>query len=1013
MRRMLFVLSAAFWLASTLVAADWPMYRGDAGRTGYTAETLPAGLSLRWSFCLRDAPQPAWPRSQRMLEDRAFQVAVAGGTVFFGNSADDKVYALDAASGRRKWTFTTDAPVRFAPAAWKDRLFVASDDGHLYALSADGGRLLWKRRGGPDDRSVLGNGRMISKWPARGGPVVVGDLVYFAAGIWPSDGIYLYALDAASGKVVWTNSDSGGITMAQPHGGAVAESGVSAQGYLVATADRLLVPTGRAVPAVFDRQSGRFQYFHLQRFGRSGQSPTMASGTMFFNGGTAYDLAGGANLCNVGHGPLAATPGGLALAAGDGVTALTLTPATKPDRRGEPTATIEPKQRWATSLGAACSALIVAGEHVVAGSAGKVSMLDLETGNVICSADVEGSVYGLAATGQGLFVSTDRGTIHGFAAGEPARDQQTQEQAREQAPVERAGDRAVASPYGEGTPAAKAAEEIIARSGVREGYCVDLGCGDGALAYHLARHTGLLICAVDDDPDRVALARKKLDAAGLYGTRVTVHHRDLSASGYPDYFANLVVSGRSVGEGPESLREAEARRLQRPCGGTICVGRPGSMTPSRRGPLAGAGRWTHQYGDPANTVCSDDRLVKGSLSMLWFGDVDFAMPSRHGRAPGPLFAEGRLFQVGLDGVVAVDAYNGHVLWKYEIEGLLKPYDGDELMGTAGTGSNACFADGSVYVRHEGRCVRLDAATGKPLAEFPVPRQPDGKPGTWGYVACDEGILYGSVADPRHVVTYRYINRGGDMQRLLTESQRLFALDAETGRSIWQYEAKHSLRHNAIALADSRVFLIDRPEALFDREKKPRTKDHPLGLLVALDAATGEELWRQDEEIYGTTLAAGARHNVLLMSYQPTRFRLDSELGGRMAAFSTVDGRRLWDIRADYQSRPIINDRTIYAQGGAWDLLTGKAVPFAFQRSYGCGILASGAHMLLFRSATLGYYDLSGARRTENYGGARPGCWINAIAAGGLVLVPDATAGCTCSYLNKAWFALQPEDGDAP
>jgi hypothetical protein len=105
---------------------------------------------------------------------------------------------------------------------------------------------------------------------------------------------------------------------------------------------------------------------------------------------------------------------------------------------------------------------------------------------------------------------------------------------------------------------------------------------------------------------------------------------------------------------------------------------------------------------------------------------------------------------------------------------------------------------------------------------------------------------------------------------------------------------------------------------------------------------------------------------------------------------------------------MINDRTIYAQGGAWELLTGKPVPFEFGRSYGCGILASGAHMLLFRSATMGYYDLSGARRTENYGGIRPGCWINAIPAGGIVLVPDATAGCRCSYLNKSWFALQPK-----
>jgi hypothetical protein len=111
--------------------------------------------------------------------------------------------------------------------------------------------------------------------------------------------------------------------------------------------------------------------------------------------------------------------------------------------------------------------------------------------------------------------------------------------------------------------------------------------------------------------------------------------------------------------------------------------------------------------------------------------------------------------------------------------------------------------------------------------------------------------------------------------------------------------------------------------------------------------------------------------------------------------------------AQYQSRPTLNGATVYTQGGAWDLRTGQPVPFDFKRSYGCGVLASARNLLVYRSATLGYYDLNGAKTTENYGGIRPGCWINAIPAGGMVLLPDATAGCECSYLNKAWIALGP------
>ena len=343
----------------------------------------------------------------------------------------------------------------------------------------------------------------------------------------------------------------------------------------------------------------------------------------------------------------------------------------------------------------------------------------------------------------------------------------------------------------------------------------------------------------------------------------------------------------------------------------------------------------------------------------------------------------------------------------DIPGILRAYNGDELMGTAGVGGVACVAGDSLFVRHEHRCLQIDTATGELLGEFKTPDRSDGKPATWGFIACVDGVLVGGTADAEHTVTYRYVNRGGDMRRLLTESTGLFAIDVHSGKRLWQYEAEHSIRHNAVALADGHVFLVDRPAALFDRQKKPTGKDHPAGKLLALDLRTGKTRWHGNRDTFGTLLAAAPRHGALLVGYQPTRFRLDSEFGGRMAVYRTADGELLWDKPVQYASRPIINGRTILAQGGAWDLLSGEPQPFDFDRSYGCGILAGGRHMLVFRSATLGYYDLSGKRTTENYGGVRPACWINAIPAGGLVLSPEATAGCVCSYLNQTWFALEP------
>ena len=111
-------------LCVTATATDWPQYRADAARSGYTAEQLPEKLALHWVWH-GEKPDRAWVgRSlarSRMQFDWIHSVAVADGRVFFGSSSEDKVYALDAATGAELWTFFTGGPVRFAPAIWEDR----------------------------------------------------------------------------------------------------------------------------------------------------------------------------------------------------------------------------------------------------------------------------------------------------------------------------------------------------------------------------------------------------------------------------------------------------------------------------------------------------------------------------------------------------------------------------------------------------------------------------------------------------------------------------------------------------------------------------------------------------------------------------------------------------------------------------------------------------------------------------------------------------------------------------
>jgi outer membrane protein assembly factor BamB len=137
-------------IGSLVSAADWPTYRHDNARTGCTSESLSAPLKLQWIYTPVHQPRPAWPAPaerpregfelrHRVIFDDAFQVAIVGRMVYFGSSSDNKVYALDTATGQERWSFFTGGPVRLAPVVSKNKVFVGSDDGFAYCLNAKNG----------------------------------------------------------------------------------------------------------------------------------------------------------------------------------------------------------------------------------------------------------------------------------------------------------------------------------------------------------------------------------------------------------------------------------------------------------------------------------------------------------------------------------------------------------------------------------------------------------------------------------------------------------------------------------------------------------------------------------------------------------------------------------------------------------------------------------------------------------------------------------------------------------
>ncbi len=989
------------------------------------AADLAPQLYLEW---VRDLPvlRPAWPDQPLLQFDVAYRPVVAGKTLFLASSQADGVAAFDAETGDPLWRFFTDGPVRFAPTVWDDKVYFASDDGWLYCVSADRGDLVWKFRGAPSDRKVLGNGRLISAWPARGAPVVVpepngGAVVYFGAGIWPFMGAFLYALDARTGVVRWSNGGDGSIYMRQPHM-TDAFGGVAPQGRMAVVGDRLLVPCGRSVPACYDRRTGKLLHFRLADDSKLGGGAEVVAGrTFFINGGGAFDLATGTYLGAVGD---------HAVLAGD-----TLVTATPTELRAYAAAQSGPGP-WKPSPSAVVplpgvEALAATPSRLYVGTVNRVLAVErpLTPGrpNVSWQTPIEGRPIHLLAADGRLFVSTREGRLYCFGptGGEilkhplmpppnPPPDDEWTDKAR----------------------------TILGETKTHGGYCVAWGVGSGRLIQELLRQSDLSIIVIEPDAERAKEFREEMCDAGLYGERVAVVEAAPEFVQLPPYLAELMVSedlgGVGAAVGPAFLEEAFASL--RPYGGTACLpigpddraalsafaAEKGARLRttdewaflSHDGKLPGAEDWTHEHADAANTRVSRDRLVRAPLGLLWFGGPshDGILP-RHGHGPQPQVVDGRLFIEGVDILRAVDVYTGRLLWEASLPGVGKAYDvAFHQPGANAGGSNYVSAKDGVYVAYGRKCVRLDSADGKQTAEFILPPfKGENDPPVWDWLTLDGDLLIGG-ADPG--------SASRSATAAVSASKRLTALDRHSGEVRWTLTAQTSFRHNAVCIGGGRLYAIDRPSAdqtdlLKRRGDSPTAKPRlvAVNLRGGAGTATPAVMWSRTDGVFGSWLSYSDKYDgILVEAGRNARDTLSDEPKG-IRAYRASDGKPLWS-QPNYSGPAMIHDDMVLRDGGGCDLrtgaptmetdpLTGQSVEWAWSRNYGCNTPAASENLLTFRSGAAGYYDLADFGGTGNLGGFRSSCTNNLIVADGLLNAPDYTRGCTCSYQNQASLALAP------
>jgi outer membrane protein assembly factor BamB len=919
-----------------------------------------------------------------MNYDRVFEPVVADRTLFIGFNDSDKITAITIDYGREKWSYYVDGPVRFPPVVWNDMVYFVSDDGYLFCITASRGELVWKFRGGPGNRKIIGNMRLISTWPARGGAVIEDGTVYFAASIWPFMGMFIYALDARTGKVIWMNDGEGARYMLQPHN-APSFAGVAPQGALVVAGDRLLVPGGRSVPACFDRHTGEFLYYELALNDKTGGSFVCASDDVFFNHHreqitVMYDLRTGTPVTPP-FGRYPVLDGKRCYFSGKSVAAYDLgwiknsLGTWKEQKLGTgkiPEMGSEEMKRnllWELPVDASGD-LIKAGNRLYAAGGNSITAINLPgpagKPSIAWTKAVDGEVERLVAANGMLFAVTLDGRIMAFGG------RKTKPRVILNRPTV----------SGSAPSMTREALSLIRETGVKDGYALFYGIGDGNFLEALAVNSNLHIIAVDPDDVTVDRMRRRFDDAGLYGRRLSVLRGDPYTLNAPPYMASLTVvynldaekypldkrlierlyySMRPYGGkawfGSVGMKQEDFSRMVERSGlyGLQCTGIPrlnrgtASRIISREGPLQGSADWTHNYGDIANTAKSDDSLVKLPLGILWFGgSSNLDVLPRHGHGPTEQVIGGRLFIEGINCLSARDVYTGRVIWKAALNDLGTygvyydksyretptdtRYNQEHIPGANIRGTNFVATLDRVYVIQGSNCHVLDAVTGKEKDVFSTPPVDTGagKQASlpWGYIGVYEGLLIGGSG----FVTFSDLLQKKKSEYSPFEdldssaSKKLFVMNRSTGNIIWQAESRYGFLHNGTAAGSGMIYCLDRYPPYIENQLRRRGKTAPGDYrLIAMDIKTGNIIWQDTGHVFGSFLSYSKECDILLQSTRPSRDMVRDENGERMAAFRGRDGSLLWDKKVEYPTFPILHGDRIITEGAVFNLLTGEPV----------------------------------------------------------------------------------------
>ncbi len=543
---------------------------------------------------------------------------------------------------------------------------------------------------------------------------------------------------------------------------------------------------------------------------------------------------------------------------------------------------------------------------------------------------------------------------------------------------------------------AQAKTPLLDKIGVRRGICVVLGDAECRLALEIVGESELLVYVQLTQTEDVETARRIVDQAGFYGTRIFIAKGPLTKLHLADSIADaLVAAGGAV-----KVPTAEALRVVRP-GGKALLGGKVIVKP----PADGIDDWSHPYRGPDNNPQSKDRVIVAPYLTQFLADPRYApVPQVTVASGGRVFkafghiAFKRREEPFLNKLVAFNGYNGTMLWQRDI-----------TPGIMVHRNTMIATPDALYIGDDISCKVIDAETGEITDEIIPPKDVAG--GTfWKWMGMEDGVLYALMGeqeqkDPimrwrreRHGWPWNPISKGFNQPDGIRDTdtaylahpwgygRNVLAIDPKTKKVLWRHRENEPVDSRAMCMSNGRIYIF-----------------RFGAYLACLDAETGKCIWRKTPADAPALFAAIGKYSNRQgpsFNWRTTSYLKCSEEAlyfagpqvGKLAAVSAKTGQVLWTYPyGNFQL--ILRDDALYGISGQndqgslskkFDPLTGEVLAELHTGRRSC-TRPTGTLDAIFYRAKGGStrFDLD-SRLGELISPMRPSCQDGVTVANGLL-----------------------------